>query len=218
MNRVALALLAGSISLWLIPPAGAQVRVLNPGFEADRFSLWPGTADANGKAIDGWSYQGNVGINPIQPSPNSRPGQDPAPFFDNGGCPEGRQVLFMQNQASLRQDVDGFVKGTRYRIVFRENARHNNAPERNPRLRVGLGGEILVSEHDVQPVGEIGIREMPFARVESAVFTAPGDGAFALVFETTFADRVAVLLDDIRIEVVTGLEDAEPERGKSPGR
>ena len=33
----------------------------------------------------------------------------------------------------------------------------------------------------------------------SLVFTAPSSGAFELVFRTTFGDRVAVLIDHVRI-------------------
>ena len=73
------------------------------------------------------------------------------------------------------------------------------APTRNPRLKVTLGGETIVSEHRIEPVEAIGHRTLPYHYVESAVFTAPRDGVFTLVFHTTFGDRVAVLLDHVRI-------------------
>jgi len=168
--------------------------VENPGFETGTFKVYPGYARQNGDAIPGWKYEGSVGINPVfAPKPKHA-------FSDNGHIPEGRQVAFLQNCGTLSQEIAGFEQGKRYRVCFRENARHNNAPDRNPRLRVTLGGEVVVSEHAVLPVTRIDDHTVPYARVESAVFTAPRDGAFELVFETTFPDRVAVLLDQITIE------------------
>jgi hypothetical protein len=111
-------------------------------------------------------------------------------------------VAIMQNVARLSQKVAGFEKDRTYRVRFFENARDNHAPERNPKLKVSLGGEVVVSEHAVKPVEGFESRTMPYARVESATFTAPADGAYELVFETTFGDRVAVLLDQIEIEEV----------------
>ena len=142
----------------------------------------------------GWSFKGSVGINP------SWEGKKPIhAFSDNGRVPHGRQVLFMQNVATVSQRVEGFERGKRYRVVYFENARENNAPKRNPRLVVTLGREVVVSEHAVLPVEGIHSRALPYCRVESAVFTAPGDGAFELTFRTTFGDRVAVLIDHVRI-------------------
>jgi len=169
-------------------------KVENPGFESGTFAVYPGYARQNGGAIVGWKIEGNVGINPVF-APKARQA-----FSDNGRIPEGRQVAFLQNCGKLSQEIAGFEPGKRYRVCFRENARHNHAPDRNPRLKVTLGGEVIVSEHAVLPVGGFEEYGTPYARVESAVFTAPRAGAFELVFETTFADRVAVLLDQITIE------------------
>jgi hypothetical protein len=190
-----------SLSVLSLPLLAAPV-VKNPSFEAKSFDKWPGYARQHGGEIPGWQIEGSVGVNPVF---DAKGGGKPKPrhaFSDNGRTPHGRQVVFMQNTAKLSQKVAGFEKGKTYRVLFFENGRHNHAPHRNPKLKVTLGGEVVVSEHAVLPVTGFEARNMPYARVESAEFTAPADGAFELVFETTFGDRVAVLLDNVRIEEI----------------
>lgn len=181
--------------LLLAATALADPQVANPSFEADRYAAWPGYARANGGTISGWTVTGNVGINPVWEE-----GRPRHAFSDNARTPHGRQVAFIHNVGSLKQRVAGFEKGKRYRVTYWENGRHNNAAKRNPRLKVTLGGQVIVSEHAVAPAESIDSRTLPYAYVESAVFTAPADGAFDLVFTTTFGDRVAVLID--RVEIV----------------
>ena len=185
-------------ALLLATAAAAEPNVANPSFEADRFATWPGCARHNGGKITGWTFRGSVGINPTQPDP-AKPKAPRHAFTDNGLIPHGRQVAFLQNACTLSQAIGGFEKGKRYRVTYRENARHNNAPKRNPRLKATLGGETIVSEHAVEPVEPVNSRTLPYHLVESAVFTAPRTGAFTLVFTTTFADRVAALIDHVRI-------------------
>ena len=183
----------------LAAAALADPKVVNGSFEADRFAKWPGCARNNGRKITGWEFTGNAGINPVWNEP-SKPAGPRHAFTDNGRVPHGRQAAFIQNVGTLKQTIEGFEKGKRYRLTYYENARHNNAPSRNPRLKVTLGGQLIVSEHAVQPVESIDCRTLPYAYVESAVFLAPRSGAFDLVFTTTFGDRVAVLID--RVEIV----------------
>ena len=188
--------------LWLallVADAGlAGPTVANPSFEADRFSKWPGYARQHGGKITGWTFTGGVGINPVWDDPAKAAGPRHA-FSDNARIPHGRQVAFIQNVGTLRQTIAGFEKGKRYRVVYWENARDNHAPTRNPRLKVTLGGQLIVSEHRIEPVERIDRRTLPYNLVESAVFTAPADGAFDLVLTTTFADRVAALIDQVKI-------------------
>ena len=178
--------------------AAAQPAVANPSFEADRYAAWPGYATQNGKAITGWKWSGSVGINPSWNDPAKRAGPAHA-FTDNGRFPDGRQVAFLHNKATLSQTIPGFQEGKRYRVTYWENARHNNAPKRNPRVKVTLGREVVVSEHAIAPVEGIGRRTLPFHYVESAPFTAPATGSFELVFTATFGDRVAALIDCVRV-------------------
>ena len=189
-----------AVAFGIVGALRAAPEVTNPSFEAKSFQTWPGYAHQHGGRIPGWEATGSVGVNPVfeaKPKPKTRHA-----FDDNGRIPHGRQVAFLQNQARLSQKIPGFEKGKTYRVLFFANARHNHAPERNPRLKVTLGGETLVSEHAVLPVDGFEARSIPYAKVESAPFTAPADGAFELVFETTYGDRVAVLLDHVRIQEV----------------
>lgn len=188
--------------LLLLGPLAAPLRgepvVSNPGFETDRYSIWPGYASGNGGKITGWTFTGQVGLNPVRTKDKDHARREA--FSDNGVIPHGRQVAFIQNVGTLAQTVAGFEAGKRYRVTYYENARHNRAPERNPRLEVLLGRQVIVSEHKVKPVEGIGMHTLPFDYVESAPFTAPRTGSFELKFVTTFGDRVAVLLDQVRIE------------------
>lgn len=169
--------------------------VQNPGFEADRYSVWPGTADVNGKSIEGWSYRGNAGINPLWKDPKGQKGPD-APFHDNGAVPEGKQIAFIQGPGSLSQVITGFERGKHYVVQFRENARIQRQGEQWPRVQVTLGGEVIVSPHEVRPVGQKGDFSTPFYRVESAAFVAPRHDAFELVIETVQTSRTTTLLVD----------------------
>jgi len=178
--------------------AAAAPVVENPSFEVDVYHQSPGYAPKDGSGITGWTYSGNLGINPWWAVSDTR--QAPQyPFADNGIIPDGRQVALMQNICELRQRVEGFEKGRRYGVPFYKTARHNNAPDRQPRLEVSLGGETIVSAHDLPPVEDIGLHTLPYDYVESAVFTAPADGAFDLAFRTLSGNAVTVLLDQIEI-------------------
>ncbi|MEK7951807.1 phage tail protein [Luteolibacter soli] len=94
----------------------------NASFEADFYGNWPGYASNNNNGrITGWSWSGQVGINPVRdPSPSY-------PFADNGAIPAGSQVAIVQsqngNEGSMVTTVAGLTPGTRYTVSFRANAR-----------------------------------------------------------------------------------------------
>lgn len=180
----------------------AQPVVKNPSFEVDRFAKYPGLARGNGGKITGWAFKGNVGVNPWWDDAANRKGANQT-YSDNGRFAHGRQVALMQNQCTLSQKVIGFQAGKRYIVTYSENARWGNwTAEGPPRIVVTLGGETIVSEHPVGPVDGRDQRTLPFDFVESAVFTAPRDGAFDLVFTTTVNNRVTILIDNVRIKEV----------------
>jgi hypothetical protein len=186
-----------AVLAWAAVIAPAAPRLANPSFEADAFGEYPGYTEHNGP-ITGWEHEGNAGVNPWWINAEKRLGPGYA-FADNGIIPHGRQAAFIQNIGKLRQSIDGFEEGKKYRVTYYENGRHNGAPERRPRMLVTLGGEVIVSEHELEPVDGLSARTLPYNYVESAVFTAPRDGAFDLVFESTFGDRVAVLIDKVEV-------------------
>ena len=199
MLAVAGALVAGSGKT-----APAKPTVVNPSFEEDRFGTYPGYAAHQGGErwdITGWSYTGNVGLNPWWRNPAKQEGPD-QPFSDNGLTPHGKQVALLQNKCTLKQSIPGFKAGKRYRVTYRENARHQNRPERVPKMNVTLGGETIVSEHAIDPVQPPNVRTLPYDLVESAVFVPPLDGSYDLVFTTTVDTGVTVLIDDVRVEEV----------------
>jgi len=197
MMTCALAVLC-AVSLGAAQGDGPQV--VNASFEQDRFTKYPGHAANNG-GISGWTYTGNVGVNPFWETRGERE-RPRAPFVDNGQIPHGRQVALMQNECTLRQSVAGFRAGRRYRVTYHENARQYRQAKMDPRLRVTLGGEVVVSEHGIQPVEPANSRSLPYDFVESAVFEAPRDGAFELAFVTTVGGGVTVLIDQVSIEKV----------------
>jgi len=192
----------------LAPIVGAAPVVQNPSFEADRFTVWPGTAAANGRAVTGWSFLGNAGVNPGWKDPQAQKGPE-SPFHDNGAVPDGKQLAFIQGPGRLSQVVSGFERGGRYRVFFRENARLQRQGTQWPRVQAILGGEVVVSAHDVTPIARQDAFDVPFYRVESAVFTAPHDGDFELILETVQESRTTtILLDAVGIAQI--MEDARP--------
>lgn len=199
MNRAIL--LAAALLAAVASAAGAAPKILNPSFEADRYGKLPGGAAANGGRIEGWTFTGSVGLNPWWENPGV-PSGPVHTFSDNGITPHGRQVVFLQNRCTLSQRIEGFQAGNRYRVTFYENARRRSRCPDPPRLEVTLGGQTIVSSHLVTPVEEFDGRTLPYHFVESAVFTAPHDGAFELVFTTTLDTGLSVLLDKVSVEEV----------------
>jgi len=192
--------------LWLSVAFAASLSaapvVQNPSFEADRYSVWPGTAGTNGKTLTGWSYSGNAGVNPLWKDPQAQKGAE-APFHDNGAIPDGKQLAFIQGPGKLSQMVSGFEQGRRYIVEFRENARVQRQGNQWPQLRVTLGGQVIVSPHEVAPIAKPGDFAFPFYRVESAILTAPSAGPFELVIETVQEPRTTtILLDAVTIREV----------------
>lgn len=175
-----------------------ESRIENPSFEADVFKNYAGVARANGGKISGWQFTGNVGINPFWTGAPQRTGPQ-RPFVDNGATPHGRQVALMQNVCTLSQKVTGLQAGRQYVVTYFENARHYRRSNEPPRLVVTLGGETIVSEHEVRCVDEPNQFTLPYDFVESVPFTAPSDGSFELVFRTTVDDGVTVLIDQVSI-------------------
>jgi hypothetical protein len=128
--------------------------IVNPSFEADSFSVFPGYVSGNGP-ITGWNALGGHGINP---------GNSFSPFADNGTIPNGSKVAFMQADGALSQMVSGFSPGTDYYVVYFENARGGNLPS----IAVTVGGTTVVPAHPRSSVGGAA----PYVKVVSDVFTA----------------------------------------------
>lgn len=188
------------LTLALAGLAVAGPLLQNGGFEQDAYTASPGYARQNGGAIAGWSLTGSGGLNPVWRDP-ARKTAAGSPFLDNGKVPEGRQVAFIQGPGSLRQQAPGLRHGYRYRVTYRENARVQRRGDEWPQVRVRLGGQIIVSAHEVTPVAAAEATNVPFCRVESAWYTPAADGAAEVVFETVQkSGTTTLLLDDVRLE------------------
>lgn len=175
----------------------ASPVVQNPSFEVDAFSAGSGMASGNGGKISGWLFSGNAGINPLAGDPQKAA----SPFWDNGIVPHGRQFAFIQNQGSLKQTVLGFESGKRYRLSYRENARHTGDGE--PEIEVLAGGATIVSKHALSPCEGPRSFETAFYLVRSAVFTVSKNGAVEIEFRKPLRERTTVYLDQVSILEVT---------------
>jgi hypothetical protein len=157
------------------------VTLVNPSFEADNFTVAPGYVSGNGP-ITGWSSAGAAGVNP---------GSFGGPFSDNGRVPHGSKVAFIQENSALKQTVHGLVPGGKYLLRFYENARAATA---RPHLAVTFGGNEVVSEHEVTPVGG----DNPYHLVISPLFTAAAaEVELAFIKSDPSGSDSTVLLDAI---------------------
>ncbi|MCC7494896.1 MAG: hypothetical protein IT204_21275 [Fimbriimonadaceae bacterium] len=178
-----------ALLLW---PLWAAPVLENGSFEADAYTVTPGTAAGNGKVITGWQYGGTAGLNPLRGSN--------APYWDNGQLPHGKQLALIQGPGHLRTSFPAQA-GRRYRLLYRENARVQRRGEQWPTARATLGGQEVVSPHEVTPVTGPDDFKVPFYRVVSAWHTAAADGPLELRIETVQqSPSTTLLLDDVRLE------------------
>src|SRR6185369_7746166 len=100
---------AGSVTSLVARLTVGGIAIVNPSFEADTFTVFPGYVSGNGP-ITGWNALGGHGINPGGGSP----------FADNGVIPNGSQVSFMQADGTNSQLVSGFSVGAEYYLHYYE--------------------------------------------------------------------------------------------------
>ena len=160
--------------------------ILNPSFEADAFTNFPGYVN-NNAAIAGWASQPRHGINPGANNAFS-------PFADNGQIPDGQRVAFMQDNGTISQTVRALRVGTIYALHYYENARSDSGAN-PPYLEVKMGGTTIVPAHAVIPVGGTAAYHSM-----SGVFTASSN---AMVLQFIKSDPAnldkTVLLDNITL-------------------
>ena len=156
-------------ALWvsaLTLTAQAQTLV-NPSFEADTFTAYPGWQFLNGP-VTGWGGPDTFGLNPVDGL---------YPYADNGVIPDGLQVAFLEGNGSITQRVSGFVVGAEYVVTYWENARAGDAPA----LRVSVGGPGLRTQI-ITPVHLVNSGE--YREVTSSPFIAVSP-EMVLTFTTT---------------------------------
>jgi hypothetical protein len=162
--------------------ASAQPVIVNPSFETDSTPPYPGYG-----TITGWLPDQAIGT-------GYGLNEEGGPFADNGTVPNGTRVAFMQDNGTVSQTVSGFIPGEQYWLVYRENARGLCCGERRATLSVGIGGAIVIAEHEVSIVGG----SNPFRFVTSDAFTVAEPEMTLSFTKGGFGDSTA-LIDDVRL-------------------
>ncbi|HUT32957.1 MAG TPA: PEP-CTERM sorting domain-containing protein [Planctomycetota bacterium] len=205
-GRSRVALLVAALVMTVGAAAGlADPIVVNPSFETDTFTVWPGTIGGNGP-ITGWSNTGGGGLNPI--SDGQRP------YADNGAIPNsaavnqtanpttGGQVAFVQannSTQSLSQLVAGFDPNAWYVLEYREDARTWTNSAITSWASMDGDALNLVPSHTVRSVEGSNSYTRQYHDIRSRVFT-PGDGASAtLRFSAASGVDNTLLLDNIKL-------------------
>jgi hypothetical protein len=160
--------------------------MINPSFEADTFSAFPGYVSGNGP-ITGWNALGGHGVNP---------GVGFSPFADNGTIPHGTKVAFMQADGAMTQRVTGFTPGATYYVHYYENSRGGNTPGIAVTINDDTNTLTLVAEHVVTSVGG----SNPYYEVYSQSFVATAaEMTLAFVKSNPRGGDTTVLVDNVAI-------------------
>jgi len=174
---------AGSVTSQVARLTVGNISIVNPSYEADTFTAFPGYVSGNGP-VTGWASLDNHGINPAAGSP----------FADNGIIPNGTQVAFMQGDGPFSQTVTGLTVGAQYYVHYYENARAGNTPA----LEVQIGGTTVVASHIITSVGG-----NPYREVSSAIFTASAtDMELSFIKSNPLGGDTTALIDNVAILVV----------------
>jgi hypothetical protein len=187
---------AGNYDVVLSNPAGSVTSVVarltvglpmvNPSFETDNFSVFPGYVNGNGP-ITGWNALGGHGVNP---------GTTFSPFADNGAIPHGTKVAFMQADGPMTQLVTSFTPGEIYYVHYYENARNGNTPAVAVTISDGTNTVTLVDAHVVNSVGG----SNPYREVTSRSFVATTtEMTLAFVKSNPRGGDTTVLIDNVAI-------------------
>ena len=172
--------------LTLTAPALRAQSILNPSFEANTFTFFPGYANGNGP-ITGWTISGGfgVGLNPAGGSP----------FANNGATPQGNNVAFLQNAGNntlttLSTTITGLSRNLVYVVRFRVNQRSGYPA---PTAAWSLNGDPYAPISAGPAVG--GANAYYYV---SGTFKAGGTEA-ALVIGNQSATDATLLVDDFSI-------------------
>ncbi len=152
-----------------------NIVIANPSFEASGIPPSPGYFESG---LAGWTGTGGFGINV----------SGGGPFADNGAAPDQDLVAFIQGEASLTQEIFGFIPNAEYTFSIAANARGGNTPTL----------EILIDDQSIhiEELAAVGGRE-PYPIV-TATFEASSP-RHTLTLRQTAAGDQSILLDDVRI-------------------
>lgn len=195
---------AAAISALLLglPAALSAATLINPSFEADTYTAWPGYTSANGP-ITGWttSDPARTGINSNPPTWQPA---NTSPFANNGAIPHGTQAAFIQiataaPSSSLSTTVSNLVPGQTYRATLRVTARnHSTAANQRPNGTVEVAGQSV--SFQAGPVEAGGSYTQPY-RTVAVVFTATQPTETFRVTGNLISGQTdaALVLDDLRV-------------------
>ena len=193
------------VLMLVVACAGEETRaeaisIANASFEADVLT------DGNGPTgtITGWTITNpndlGTGLNPVW-TDAAQTAVARAPFLNADNVPDGLQIAFIRRNASIDQQLSGFVVGQEYELSFWEKARDGDS---HSELTVYLEGnsltdDILVAEHAVNSLGD------NFAEI-TATFIAQAE-TLTLKFADTndYATNdydESVMLDNVQINQV----------------
>jgi hypothetical protein len=176
---------AGSVTS-IVATLTVGLPMVNPSFETDNFTVFPGYVAGNGP-ITGWNSLGNHGVNP---------GASFSPFADNGTIPHGTKVAFMQGDGPMTQLVTSFTPGETYYVHYYENARNGNTPAVAVTISDGTNTLALVDEHVVNSVGG----SNTYREVISRAFVATtSEMTLAFVKSNPRGGDTTVLIDNVAI-------------------
>jgi hypothetical protein len=179
-------------ALTLSTPALFGQSITNPSFEADTFTVAPGTVAANGP-ITGWTV-----------SDPTRAGLSPAgglnAHANNGTIPNGTNVLFLQTTNVASTVISGLTPATEYTVRFRVNSPSSGAA---PTLRVAIDDNPSIFDAgSVSPVAAAG-QPGPWKYV-SLNFTATAASHTLNITNNSPVLANTLLLDDFSISVSSG--------------
>ncbi|MEY2408053.1 MAG: hypothetical protein QOF48_723, partial [Verrucomicrobiota bacterium] len=166
---------------------GLAQTISNPSFEANVFTVAPGSVSAN-TPITGWSF-----------TDNTKAGLSPAgalnTFANNGVIPNGTNVLYLQTTNVASTVISGLTPGFNYTLRFRANSQNATTPT----LRVSLDGASLLDAGSVVSVGGV----LPYQFV-ALNFAAAAASQTLYITNDAVAVTSVLLLDDFSVALSTG--------------
>ena len=176
--------------LALCSPALFGQSITNPSFEADVFTVVPGTVASN-SPITGWTV-----------SDPARAGLAPAgalnAFANNGTIPHGSNVLFLQTTNVASTVMSGLTPTVEYTVRFRVNSTAGTTPT----LRVAIDDNPSI--FDAGSVASVAAAGVPHPYKHVAVkFTATAATHTLNITNNASALTATLLLDDFSINVST---------------
>jgi hypothetical protein len=177
----------GSTRLEVVEAAGLTIErdlavnvvtsfVRNPSFESS-----PAPGGVGYGSILAWNTPANgVGLN-----------RAAGPFHDNGAIPDREQVAFIQNSATISQEIMGLTPGKQYWLQFYYNVR--NCCGGTMDLAVRFAGNALTNYSQIAPVADQNSYYL------AQLVLSPTNSTGLLEFVATASGDASLLLDAVNI-------------------